>query len=105
MSLINTDPVGYLNKVLDAVASQQQTSMHNMANARTPGYTAKAMPFEQVLRESNNPFETDLSAKMGRLSGLANDTGKPVEMVSEMAALQKKSLYLPAGHHPHQPSH
>ena len=84
-----TDPVGYLNRVLDAVAAQQQVSMHNMANARTPGYTAKAMPFEQVLRESGNPFETQLSLKMGHRSGVANDTGKPVEMVSELALLQK----------------
>ncbi|MFX8715878.1 hypothetical protein ABTM38_19610, partial [Acinetobacter baumannii] len=58
-----------------------------------PGYTAREVSFADLLK-TDNPFETDLSRKMGsKMSEIASSTGQPVDLQKEMIEMQKNSLY------------
>ncbi|HEY9746930.1 MAG TPA: hypothetical protein V6C99_12010 [Oculatellaceae cyanobacterium] len=89
-------PDSSLNIVLNslsAISERQRLASANLANAHTPGYTAKQVSFSDLLRE-DNPFETDLSRKMGGAMGaLGADTGQPVNLQREMIEMQKNMLY------------
>lgn len=83
--------------VLEAISLKQKVAAQNVANASTPGYTAKSVDFSQVLsaRAADTPFETSLSAKFGQPGGtdlMIQSTGEPVNLQHEMVELQRNSL-------------
>jgi flagellar basal body rod protein FlgB len=79
--------------LLRAISQRQSLSSANIANAHTPGYTARSASFSELLK-SDNPFETDLSRKMGsQISALSTDTGLPVDLQKELIEMQKNYLY------------
>ncbi|WP_035588663.1 flagellar basal body rod protein FlgB [Hippea jasoniae] len=52
------DPVfGYLKKALDIAVLRQDVIASNIANADTPHYRAKHIPFKDVLEISNNDLK------------------------------------------------
>jgi flagellar basal body rod protein FlgB len=84
--------VGQLNKILDVITRRQEMSVHNVANARTPGYTAKSVPFDQMLAQAMAPMETPLTLRMGSTLLDVQSTGKPVVMEQELVEMQKMRI-------------
>lgn len=82
--------------VMDAVMASQKTVSSNIANAQTPGYTAKSTDFTQVMFGLSNPLETEMARKYGS-SSIADmgtlDTGEPVKLQNEMIQMQKNMLF------------
>jgi flagellar basal body rod protein FlgB len=78
---------------LNAVSERQKLSSANLANAHTPGYTAKQVSFADLVR-TDNPFETQLSQKMGsKMTEMNTETGLPVDVQRELIEMQKNMLY------------
>ncbi|WP_373532230.1 flagellar basal body rod protein FlgB [Vampirovibrio sp.] len=78
---------------LTAISAKQKLTSANIANAQTPGYTAREMSFAEVLK-TENPFETDLSQRMGsKLSEMNNNSGLPVDLQKELVEMQKNLLF------------
>jgi flagellar basal body rod protein FlgB len=78
---------------LSAISERQRLTSANLANAHTPGYTARQVRFSDLLK-TDNPFETALSQKMGgKLSEINSDTGMPVDMQKELIDMQKNMLF------------
>lgn len=84
-----------IQNVLNAISDSQKWVSSNIANAHTPGYTAKSVSFSEVLSDHNNPFETSLSQKMGpSMDGFSfEDTGKPVNLQEQLIQTQKNTLF------------
>jgi flagellar basal body rod protein FlgB len=78
---------------LSAISERQRLSSANLANAHTPGYTAKRVSFSDLLR-ADNPFETRLSRKMGsKMTEIGAETGMPVDLQKELIEMQKNMLF------------
>ncbi|MCA9799614.1 MAG: hypothetical protein KC476_02470 [Cyanobacteria bacterium HKST-UBA06] len=79
---------------LSALSQQQKTISTNLANAHTPGYTRKTYSFTDVLGQLSNPFETELSRRMGSMmdNQFATDTGAPVIIAEELMDMQQVAL-------------
>ncbi len=78
---------------MSAIAQRQNLTSANIANAQTPGYTAKSVSFADLLQGSS-PFETRLSHKMGsQLSNMSTDSGVSVDLQKELIDLQKNMLF------------
>jgi flagellar basal-body rod protein FlgB len=78
---------------LSSISARQRLTSANIANAQTPGYTAREMSFAEVLK-TDNPFETNLSQRMGsKLSEMNNNTGMPVDLQKELVEMQKNLLF------------
>ncbi|WP_303674013.1 flagellar basal body rod protein FlgB [Vampirovibrio chlorellavorus] len=78
---------------LNAISSRQKLTSANIANAHTPGYTARSASFAEVLK-AENPFETNLSQRMGsKLSEMNHNTGTPVNLQKELVDMQKNLLF------------
>lgn len=89
-------PNSSLNNVihaLSAISEKQKMTSANIANAHTPGYTAKQVRFADLL-QSDNPFETALSQKMGsQLIQSDVESGAPVDLQKELIDMQKSMLF------------
>lgn len=89
-------PNSSLNTVihaLGAISSRQKTTSANLANAHTPGYTAKSVSFSDLL-QGDNPFETRLSQQMGsHIGGVGSDSGASVDVQKELIDMQKNMLF------------
>lgn len=80
-------------RYLTALSARQKVTSANIANAHTPGYTAREVSFSELL-QGENPFETNLSQKMGsKLSEMNNNTGAPVDLQKELVEMQKNLLF------------
>lgn len=80
-------------QALQVISERQKINSANIANAHTPGYTAKEVKFSDLLK-TDNPFETDLSQKMGsKLTDVSGDTGRPVDLQKELIDMQKNLLF------------
>jgi flagellar basal-body rod protein FlgB len=82
-----------LSKMLNGISERQKVISNNMANAQTPGYTAKEVSFSQVLEKLDSPFETRLSQKMGSTQPLEMSTGQPVNLQHELIEMQHNLLF------------
>jgi flagellar basal-body rod protein FlgB len=78
---------------LKAISQRQQVTSANIANAHTPGYTAKELSFNDILGSLNNPFETQLAHKMNGSTAEAASTGVAVDMQKELIEMQKNTLF------------
>ena len=77
---------------LNAISERQKLVGGNIANAHTPGYTAKQVSFSDLLK-TDNPFETNLSREMGGVLSQETNTGQPVDIQHELIEMQKNNLY------------
>lgn len=77
---------------LKAISERQKLVTNNVANAHTPGYTAKEVSFSDLLN-ADSPFETRLSQEMGQRMPEATSTGMPVDLQKEMIQMQKNMLF------------
>ena len=78
---------------LTAISERQKLVSANIANAHTPGYTARSATFAELL-QTNNPMETPLSQKMGsRMAEINYNTGEPVDLQKELIEMQKNMLF------------
>ncbi len=85
--------IGSALQIFSAVSQRQKIVSANIANAQTPGYTAKSASFSDLL-QAQSPFETDLSRKMGnKLTDVSTETGKPVDLQKELVEMQKNMLF------------
>lgn len=84
-----------LNSIMNGLGQQQKVVSVNIANAHTPGYTKKNYQFSDVLGQMANPFENNLSLRMGASleNQFTNDSNRPVNLSEEMMEMQKISLY------------
>lgn len=93
MDFLPIDNLKNTRNILEAVTYRQKMASNNIANAHTPGYTAKSVNFSDLLGDAANPFATGLSQKMGTIMPEATSTGAPVEMSKEFIDMQKNMLY------------
>ena len=69
---------------LDAAVARQAVHAHNIANANTPGYRAKAVSFQAAV---------DIEAARTQApEPVLHDTHQPVNLASEVAAMAENSL-------------
>lgn len=85
--------VNDMSKMLNAISERQKVVSSNLANANTPGYTAKEVSFAQLLEKMDSPFETRLSHKMGSVEPIETSSGNPVSLQKELIEMQKNSLF------------
>lgn len=83
-----------IENIIGGLTGQQKVISNNVANTHTPGYVRQTYSFSDVLGNLNNPFETELSRKMGAMAGstFAQTDGKPVNLAQEMIEMQKVFL-------------
>jgi flagellar basal-body rod protein FlgB len=69
-----------LQRVLDLRQAQHNLTATNIANADTPGYKAKVIPFDQVLEAAVQPGQGMVATDPRHLSGLTSeDSEVPIE--------------------------
>lgn len=93
MELLPNNSIDVVLRSMAAISERQRLTSANIANAHTPGYTARSVSFSDLLK-ADNPFETDLSQKMGsKLTEMSTDTGTPVDIQQELIDMQKNLLF------------
>jgi flagellar basal body rod protein FlgB len=93
MEILPNNSLDQVIHYLGAISERQRLTSANIANAHTPGYTARSISFADLLK-TDNPFETDLSQKIGsKLSEISTDTGTPVDIQKELIDMQKNMLF------------
>lgn len=90
MDLISLGPAEIAADYMSAIAKRQEINSANIANAHTPGYTAKSVEFSDLLRQVG-PFETTLSKALNVMPS-ESDTGQKVDLAKEMISMQENSL-------------
>lgn len=88
------DGINKIENIISGLSSQQKVISGNIANTHTPGYVRQSYNFSDVLGNLTNPFETNLSRKMGSMlnSSMVQTEGRPVNLAQEMVAMQKVFL-------------
>ncbi len=90
------ESIDRIDRMVTGLTDEQKVISNNIANSHTPGYVRQEYNFADVLGNLNNPFETDLSRKMGSMKGssFAQEEGiaKPVDLAREMVEMQKVFL-------------
>ena len=81
---INLNNISLLHSALNASSLRQQTISNNIANAETPGYKAKKVVFEDILKQ----HLTDQSSFVGTRTNarhltIGNVAGNPMSMMVE----------------------
>lgn len=93
MELLPNNSIDIVLRSMAAISERQRLTSANIANAHTPGYTARSVSFSDLLK-ADNPFETQLSQKMGsKLSEISTDTGTTVDIQKELIDMQKNLLF------------
>jgi flagellar basal body rod protein FlgB len=93
MDLMSNSSIDLAVHYLGAISERQKLTSANIANAHTPGYTARSINFADLLK-TDNPFETQLSQKMGsKLSEVSTETGVAVDLQKELIDMQKNLLF------------
>ena len=86
--------IDYLGSMTSGIARNEKIAANNIANAQTPGYVHQEATFTNVLGRLQNPFENDLSRKMGNIqdSQMFKKPGShPVDIAEEMFNMQEYS--------------
>jgi flagellar basal body rod protein FlgB len=83
-----------IEAAIGGLSSQHKVISNNVANSHTPGYVRQSYNFSDVLGHMSNPFETELSRKMGSMAGstFAQGDGHPVNLAQELVDMQKVFL-------------
>jgi len=85
--------IDQITSIINGLSGQQKVLSNNVANAHTPGYVRQTYSFSDVLGNLNNPFENDLSRKMGSTGPSASSEGEGgVDIAHEMIEMQKVFL-------------
>lgn len=93
MELLPNNSIDIVLRSMAAISERQRLTSANIANAHTPGYTARSVSFSDLLK-ADNPFETQLSQKMGsKLTEISTDTGATVDIQKELIDMQKNLLF------------
>ncbi len=97
--------IGFLERSLDLRTSRHRVLSTNIANADTPDYTPKEIPFEKVLEQTLSNASTlpvwkthpdHLSQSLGIEVAVESGTGE-VSIDQEMAKLAENNLMFHAG--------
>jgi flagellar basal-body rod protein FlgB len=97
--------IGFIERSLDLRTSRHRVLSTNIANADTPDYTAKEIPFEKMLEHSLSGASTldvlkthpgHLSEPVGREIAVESAGGE-VNIDHEMAKLSENNLMFHAG--------
>ncbi len=89
------EDINRIDNIIAGLSSQQKVISNNVANAHTPGYVRQTYDFKEVLGQMDNPYENDLSRKMGSMKGTVfseTDGGQKVNLADEMINMQKVYL-------------
>lgn len=88
---------------LSLCSRRQQVIAGNLANLDTPGYTARDLPFREILRESTQrggplgPVRTHPAHLAAAAPpGLVRDRGEPVDLDQEMVRLGENLFHYQA---------
>lgn len=100
--------IDLLHRALDASNLRQETVSSNIANVNTPGYKAKRVEFESLLKDAMNGTglqrtndrhfgvnnASDVKARVQEQGGnMVGDDGNNVAIDTEMAELSANSIY------------
>ncbi len=110
MAFLNDPVFGYLKKSLDISVLRQEVVASNIANADTPGYRAKHIPFEDVLNLADKDLKLkttdqrhiqpseDLKylVREDKTDYLAKNDKNNVKLDKEMTTLAKNTLLINA---------
>lgn len=86
------DSIQYLSKITTALSENQRVISNNIANSQTPGYVKQESTFLDVLGRLENPYESQLSKKMGAMTPKKPSTNRPVDIAEEFLNMQKYFL-------------
>ncbi len=88
------DGIDRMDKLMTGLSQQQKVITNNIANTHTPGYVRQSYSFTDVLEDLHNPFENNLSHKMGSMKGqgFAQLESRPVNLAQELIDMQKVFL-------------
>jgi flagellar basal-body rod protein FlgB len=89
--LVNPITTALVQQALDQAMVRHAVHAHNIANAHTPGYRAKAVAFQAALDVAAGP---PAAAAAGPTAApLLQDTGAAVNIAAEAAALAENTLH------------
>ncbi len=108
MAFLNDPVFGYLKKSLDIAVLRQEVIASNIANADTPGYKAKHIPFKDVLGMANKDLELKITdprhiepkedlnylIKKDKTDYLTKNDKNNVKLDKELTALAKNTLLI-----------
>jgi len=97
--------IGLIQRSLDLRTTRHKLLSSNVANAETPNYVSKNIPFQKVLEASINPVSAvdlkrthpiHLSANLEKMIPIESSM-RPVDIDQEMAQLAENNLMFQAG--------
>jgi flagellar basal-body rod protein FlgB len=84
---VNPITTALVSQALDQAVARHAVHAHNIANAHTPGYKARAVSFQAALSQAGLAATQPDSA-----APAVRDTGAAVNVAAEVAALAENSL-------------
>lgn len=81
-----------LERGLDLCSLRTNVISSNIANAKTPGYQARAVVFEEQMQRLNGDTGPSASAPKIVKHPVVESTGARVDIISEMASLSKNQI-------------
>ena len=110
MAFLNDPVFGYLKKSLDISVLRQEVIASNIANADTPGYKAKHIPFKDVLNLADRDLRLKITdprhiepqgdltylIREDKTDYLTKNDKNNVKLDKEMTALAKNTLLISA---------
>ncbi len=110
MAFLNDPVFGYLRKSLDISVLRQEVIASNIANADTPGYKAKHIPFKDVLNLADRDLKLKITdprhigpqedlnylIREDKTDYLTKNDKNNVKLDKEMTALAKNTLLINA---------
>ncbi len=110
MAFLNDPVFGYLKKSLDISVLRQEVIASNIANADTPGYKAKHIPFRDVLNLADRDLRLKITdprhiepqgdltylIREDKTDYLTKNDKNNVKLDKEMTALAKNTLLISA---------
>lgn len=94
--LFDSYSFGVMRSSLDGLAMQQDVILHNLANLDTPGYKAKSVSFEDVLKDAGGRYDLKAHVTTDETTSIRPD-GNNVDADTESLKLYQnyvQQLYL-----------
>ncbi len=93
---MNKGSIGFISAGLKGLAIEQKAILHNIANLDTPGYKAKKVSFENVLKDEGGKYDLKAEIESDKTASIRAD-GNNVNIDTESLKLYDnyiRQLYL-----------
>jgi flagellar basal-body rod protein FlgB len=91
-NVVNPITTALVQQALDQAVARHAVHAHNIANAHTPGYRARAVSFQSALALEAGRTTQAGAMPAGTAAAVLRDTGAAVNVASEAAALAENTL-------------